>query len=163
MSDSVIQYKHFEQAFLAGCTAATLNSTEVSLSSIPKEQTLCAHLFVNHEAYSSYCKAYMMHTIRLLQQAKEILSKGELKIQRPNREELLRINNGAYSYEELFVWSRKLFQEVEELGSHVLLKGAPDQVKLRQQLVDMRKHLYQVKADGKVFSKDTIVNFSNSR
>lgn len=105
----------------------------------------------------------MMHTIRLLQQAKEILSKGELKIQRPNREELLRINNGAYSYEELFVWSRKLFQEVEELGSHVLLKGAPDQVKLRQQLVDMRKHLYQVKADGKVFSKDTIVNFSNSR
>lgn len=80
---------------------------EVSLSSIPKDEILCAYLFVNHDAYSSYCKVYneyfswvparnevrfegtmshgqgydaknMMHTIRLLQQAKEILSKKEL-------------------------------------------------------------------------------------
>ncbi|CAM3694787.1 DNA polymerase beta superfamily protein [Sphingobacterium prati] len=153
---------------------ATLYSTEVSLSSIPKEETGCAYLFVNHDAYSSYCKAYneyfswvsarnearfegtmnhgqgydaknMMHTIRLLQQAKEILSKSELQIQRPNREELLRIKNGTYSYDELFVWSHKLFGEVQELSLHSLLPVAPDQHRLRQRLVDMRKQLYQIK------------------
>ena len=153
---------------------ATLESNEVSYSSIPKGQTLCAYLFVSHEAYSSYCKAYneyfswvsarnevrfegtmnhgqgydaknMMHTIRLLQQAKEILSKRELQIKRPNREELLRIKDGGYSYHELFVWSQKVFQEVDELCLQSLLPAAPDQVKLRQQLVDMRKQLYQIK------------------
>jgi len=153
---------------------ATPYSTEVSLSSIPKEETGCAYLFVNHDAYSSYCKAYneyfswvsarnearfegtmnhgqgydaknMMHTIRLLQQAKEILSKSELQIQRPNREELLRIKNGTYSYDELFVWSHKLFGEVQELSLHSLLPVAPDQHRLRQRLVDMRKQLYQIK------------------
>ncbi|MNM83970.1 hypothetical protein D3C81_960420 [compost metagenome] len=87
----------------------------------------------------------MMHTIRLLQQAKEILYKSELQVQRFNREELLRIKNGAYSYDELFVWSQKLFQEVQELCLHSLLSVAPDQDKLRQQLVDMRKYLYQIK------------------
>jgi len=105
---------------------ATLDSTEVSCSSTRREETLCAYLFVNHEAYSSYCKAYneyfswvsarnearfegtmnhgqgydaknMMHTIRLLQQAKEILCKRELQVQRSNREELLGIKDGAYS------------------------------------------------------------------
>ncbi|WP_245971438.1 nucleotidyltransferase [Sphingobacterium puteale] len=153
---------------------ATLESNEVSYSSIPKEETLCAYLFVNHEAYSSYCKAYneyfswvsernearfegtmnhgqgydaknMMHTIRLLQQAKEILSKSELQIRRPNREELLRIKSGAYSYDELFVWSQELFQDVQGLCLHSLLPVAPDRVKLRLQLVQMRKQLYQIK------------------
>lgn len=69
----------------------------------------------------------------------------ELQIQRPNREELLGIKNGAYSYDELFVSSQKLFQEVQELCLHSLLPVAPDQDKLRQQLVDMRKYLYHVK------------------
>jgi len=153
---------------------ASLESNEVSLSSIPKGQALGAYLFVNHEAYSSYCKAYneyfswvsernekrfegtmnhgqgydaknMMHTIRLLQQAKEILSKSELQVQRFNREELLRIKNGAYSYDDLFVRAQKLFQEVEELCLHSLFPVAPDQVKLKHQLVDMRKRLYHVK------------------
>jgi predicted nucleotidyltransferase len=153
---------------------ATLESTEVSLSSIPKEETRCAYVFVNHEAYSSYCKVYneyfswvsarnearfqgtmnhgqgydaknMMHTIRLLQQANEILCKSGLQIQRPNREELLRIKNGTYSYDELFVWSQKLFQEVQELCLHSILPVAPDQDKLRLQLVEMRKRLYNIK------------------
>ncbi|MFC3356466.1 DNA polymerase beta superfamily protein [Sphingobacterium zeae] len=153
---------------------ATMESNEVSYSSIPREEILCAYLFVNHEAYSSYCKAYneyfswvsarnearfegtmthghgydaknMMHTIRLLQQAKEIFSKSELQIQRPNREELLRIKEGAHSYDDLFVWSQKLFQEVQELCLRSSLPVVPDQIKLRQQLVDMRKGLYQIK------------------
>ena len=167
---------YYDQAQTLGYKGivATLESNEVSYSSIPKDETLCAYLFVNHEAYSSYCKTYneyfswvskrnearfegtmnhgqgydaknMMHTVRLLQQAKEILSKSALQIQRPNREELLRIKNGAYSYDELFVWSQKLFQEVQELSLHSLLPVAPDQDKLRQQLVDMRKQLYHVK------------------
>ncbi|WP_312792252.1 DNA polymerase beta superfamily protein [Sphingobacterium sp.] len=98
----------------------TLDSNEVSYTAIPKDKTLCAYLFVNHEAYS-------------------------LQIQRPNREELLGIKNGTYNYDELFVWSHKLFEEVQELCLHSLLPEAPDQDKLRQQLVDIRKHLYHVK------------------
>lgn len=153
---------------------ATMESHEVSCSAIGKEQALCAYLFVNHDAYSSYCKAYreyfswvsernetrfqgtmqhgggydaknMMHTLRLLQQAKEILSDGKLNVRRLDREELLRIKSGVFTYDELFIRAQKLFQEVEELSLHSLLPAAPDQVKLRRQLVVMRKYLYQIK------------------
>lgn len=87
----------------------------------------------------------MMHTLRLLQQAKEILSDGKLNVRRLDREELLRIKSGVFTYDELFIRAQKLFQEVEELSLHSLLPAAPDQVKLRRQLVVMRKYLYQIK------------------
>ena len=96
------------------------NSNEVSLSSIPKNEKLIGYLSCNQDGYSKYCKEYteywewiekrnedryntnqkhgknydsknMMHTIRLLQTAEQILSTGKLSIRVSNREELLDI------------------------------------------------------------------------
>lgn len=106
------------------------NSNEVSLSSIPKGQEPVGYLSVNQEGYSKYCKEYteywewiekrnderyrtnqqhgknydsknMMHTIRLLQTAEQILAKGTLNIKVPNREELLTIKAGEMEYDAL--------------------------------------------------------------
>ncbi len=89
-------------------------SNEVSLSSIPKGEKCKAIFYFNVESYSSYCKEYreywewvekrnqdrfqlnenhgknydsknMMHTIRLLQVAEEIIKDGKLNVKRTNR------------------------------------------------------------------------------
>lgn len=151
---------------------SSVASDEVSCSSIAKEQTSSAYLFVNHEAYSSYCKTYneyftwvakrnevrfqgtvghgqgydaknMMHTIRLLEQAKEILYNGELHVHRPNREELLLIKSGTYSYEELFLRSQQLFKEIQDLSLSSMLPAVPDQAMLTKLLVELREELYR--------------------
>ena len=98
-------------------------ANDVSLSSIPKGEKESAYLFFNLESYSAYCKEYreywewvekrnetryqdnadhgkgydaknMMHTIRLLQVAEEILQEGKLHVKRGNRDELLSIKRG---------------------------------------------------------------------
>ncbi len=95
------------------------SSNDVSVSSIPKGEKELAILFFNKDGYSAYCREYreywewvdnrneeryrgtmqhgknydaknMMHTIRLLQVAEEILTTGRLNVKRPNRDELCR-------------------------------------------------------------------------
>ncbi len=60
----------------------------------------------------------MMHTFRLLHMALEILSgKGLLVNRSHDREELLKIKSGAYSYEELLDRANRLILEIEAAGS----------------------------------------------
>lgn len=148
------------------------DSNEIACSSICREQALVGYLFVNHEAYSSYCKTYneyfawvakrneirfqstmkhgqgydaknMMHMIRLLEQAKEMLTDGELRVCRANREELLKIRSGAYSYDELSLRSQQLFQEIQRLCIVSELPSELDDTRLQFQFVQLRELLYQ--------------------
>ena len=106
------------------------DSNAVSLSSVPKGAEPVAHLYVNHDGYSSYCKDYreywewvekrndaryqntlshgknydaknMMHTFRLLDMAGEMLETGRVIVRRPNRDELLLIRSGQFEYDDL--------------------------------------------------------------
>jgi uncharacterized protein len=146
-------------------------ANEVSLSSIPKGEKEIAYLFFNLEHYSSYCKDYkeywewvekrnehrylgnaehgkgydaknMMHTIRLLQVAEEIISKGTLQVKRPNREELLSIKTGEYQYNDLLAMADSLMARIEAAYEHSPLPEVPNKEQIELVLVQMREQLY---------------------
>lgn len=146
-------------------------ANEVSLSSIPKGEQQKAYLYFNLEGYSVYCREYreywdwvekrnedrylgnithgkgydaknMMHTIRLLQVAKEILQQGSLEVKRPNREELLSIKSGDYQYEELLAMAKTLMGEIEEAAPQSTLPELPDTQRAEAALVQIRQQVY---------------------
>lgn len=127
-------------------------SNEVSLSSIPKDEKLMGYLSCNQDGYSKYCKEYteywnwiekrnedryntnqqhgknydsknMMHTIRLLQTAEQILSSGKLNIRVSNRDELLDIKAGNKEYDDLLEMADNLIASIE---SHYVTSNLPD-------------------------------------
>lgn len=165
-------YYDFEQHFNYKGIIQSELANEVSLSSIPKGEKLYAYLYFNIESYSSYCKEYreywdwvsnrneerykgnqahgkdydaknMMHTIRLLQVAEEILRTNRLEPRRSNREALLAIKEGLLSYEDLIELANKIIQQIE---SAYLTCSLPDEVNkeiAERILVKIRKELYK--------------------
>lgn len=150
---------------------AKLDSQEVSLSSIPLGEESLALLFVNHEAYSSHCKDFiayqewkkkrnaaryagtvehgqgydaknMMHTIRLMEVAKDLLVHGTLIIKRSNRQELLDIKSGKWTYEQLCSQVEDMRIEIEELYSKSTLPDSLNIKSLSDLLVQIREVLY---------------------
>ena len=146
-------------------------ANDVSLSSIPKGEKELANLFFNKEGYSAYCREYreywewvgkrsderyrntmqhgknydaknMMHTIRLLQVAEEILTTGQLNVKRPNREELLSIKAGKADYEALLEQASALTERIEAAYSTCRLPENPDEKAMEKVLVEMRMELY---------------------
>ena len=149
-------------------------SNEVSLSSIPKGEQKIAYLYCNLEGYSKYCKEYaeywdwidkrneeryntnqqhgknydsknMMHTIRLLQSAEQILATGTLNIRVSNRDELLAIKAGEMEYDALLQKADDLIASIEHLYTTSTLPEVPDSEKLLGVLVGMREELYMEK------------------
>lgn len=147
------------------------NSNEVSLSSVPKGEVSIAYLSCNQDGYSKYCKEYteywswidkrnedryqtnqqhgknydsknMMHTIRLLQTAEQILSTGKLNIRVANRDELLAIKAGEKEYDELLELADELIASIEKKYTVSNLPVCPDEAKALQTLVDIREALY---------------------
>lgn len=147
-------------------------SNEVSISSVSKGEQQVAYLYFNQDAYSSYCKDYreywdwmekrneeryntnrehgkdydsknMMHTIRLLQSALQILSTGSLNIRVTNREELLDIKAGKKEYDELLSMAENMLGDIEQLYHTSPLPEKPDLEKAGQLLVDIRSVLYK--------------------
>ncbi len=147
------------------------DANEVSLSSIPKDPKSLGYLFFNMESYSSYCKEYreywdwvenrnetrylgnqshgkdydaknMMHTIRLLQTAAEILETGILNIRRTNRDELLAIKSGIFEYDELLNMSDALMERIDTAYYLSALPDMPDTVAAERALVEIRNELY---------------------
>ena len=154
------------QGIIAGA-----DSTEVSLSSVPKDRKPAAHLYVNHDGYSSYCKDYreywewvekrndaryqntldhgknydaknMMHTFRLLDMATEILETGRVLVRRPNRDELLKIRAGAFEYDELIIKAEQKVLQVDAAAAGSPLPARPNLTLIEQVLIEMRKDWY---------------------
>jgi uncharacterized protein len=148
------------------------NSNEVSTSSIMKDEKQLAYMFFGVEGYSAYCKSYreywdwvekrneerysgnmahgknydsknLMHTIRLLQVALEILQEGRLNVHRQNREELLAIKEGKFTYDELIGKADDLMTEIEFAYVKSKLQDEPDRVKCESLLVTVREQLYK--------------------
>ncbi|PXY45890.1 nucleotidyltransferase domain-containing protein [Flavobacterium hydrophilum] len=147
------------------------NSNEVSLSSIPKGEKLIGYLSCNQDGYSKYCKEYteywnwiekrnedryntnqqhgknydsknMMHTIRLLQTAEQILSTGKLNIRVSNRDELLDIKAGNREYDDLLEMADNLIASIENHYTTSTLPEKPDEEKAIQNLIKIREELY---------------------
>lgn len=147
-------------------------ANNVSLSSIPKDEKEIANLFFNKDGYSAYCREYreywdwvdkrneeryrttmkhgkdydaknMMHTIRLLQVAEEILDTGQLRVKRPNRNELLSIKAGEVGYDDLLNKANELISKIETSYLSCCLPETPDVKAIEQILVEMRMELYR--------------------
>ena len=75
------------------------------------------------------CK-HAMHLVRLLKMCKEIMELGQVIVKRPDREELLAIRNGAWTYEQLVGWAAQQDKEMQELYEKSTLPHTPDIKKL---------------------------------
>ena len=147
-------------------------ANDVALSSIPKGEKELAILFFNKDGYSAYCREYreywewvgkrnkerysntmqhgknydaknMMHTIRLLQVAEEILTAGRLYLKRPNREELLSIKAGNAEYDDLLNQATGLIERIEAAYTSSSLLETPDEKAIEKILAEMRMELYK--------------------
>ena len=146
-------------------------ANDVNLSAIPKGEKAVTNLFFNKEGYSIYCREYreywewvdmrnderyhsnmqhgknydaknMMHTIRLLQVAEEILTTGQLHVKRPNREALLSIKAGTVEYDDLLEQANELIKRIEAAYTTCSLPESPDEKVIESILVAMRMELY---------------------
>ena len=73
------------------------------------------------------------HLVRLIRMCREILTTGKVLVKRPDREELLTIRNGAWSYEQLIEFAEREDKELAELYlSTTVLPKTPDKEKLDQ-------------------------------
>lgn len=146
-------------------------ANQVSVSSVPKEEKSLAFMFCNLDAYSTYCKDYreywkwvsernedrynvnqnhgqnydsknMMHTIRLLQSCEQIFKTNSLNIRVENRDELLDIKAGNWSYEAVMEKAETLIKSIEHYHSVSTLPEFPDLEKITKILVEIRENLY---------------------
>ncbi len=148
------------------------NATTVLLSSIPVGASPLTHLYFNEDGFTKYCKDYkaywrwvaqrneqryqantahgknydaknMMHTFRLLAMAEEILQQGKVLVKRPDRENLLSIRRGEWSYEDLLAAAAKKMQAVTLAHQKSTLPDQPDANFIDQLLIKLRTMLYE--------------------
>lgn len=156
---------------LAGITS-TEDADEVSLSSVPDGLTPLSILYFNKDGYSVYCKEYrqywewvdrrneeryentvshgknydaknMMHVFRLLNMAEEIARYKKVKVRRPERDYLLKIRAGEFSYEELLKQADEKISQVQDLFSKSDLPDSPDIAMAEACLVSVRNVFYK--------------------
>lgn len=82
------------------------------------------------EAKYGYDTKHAMHLVRLTRMAKEILETGRVVVKRPDRDELLAIRNGAWSYDDLMAWFDRQDAELAEAYAKSTLRHHPDRVAL---------------------------------
>ncbi len=150
---------------------ATDNSNDIRLSSVSKDALPIALVHFNKDGYSRYCKDYkaywnwvdqrneiryqdtldhgknydaknMMHTFRLLRMAEEIAKEGILHVHRKDRDELLKIKAGFYSYDDLLKMAEDQLATVKEAFDCSDLPDRPDEGKIQDLLVEIREELY---------------------
>lgn len=148
------------------------SATTVLLSSIPKGVEPVTYLQFNQDGYIKYRKDYreywdwvdkrnteryennikhgknydsknMMHTFRLLDMAEEILTFEKINVKRENREELLRIRNGDWTYDELIQMANSKMSAVEDAYTTSNLPDEPNYKRIENLLVEIRNELYK--------------------
>ncbi|MEO3406378.1 nucleotidyltransferase domain-containing protein [Mucilaginibacter sp. CAU 1740] len=144
---------------------------DVQLSSVPKGLAHLAVMNFNKDGYSVYCKEYkeyhewvtkrnelryqstlsqgknydaknMMHTFRLLNMAAEIAQYGEVRVNRPDRDFLLKIRNGEFEFDDLMLMVEEKMMEIGELYSTSPLPERPDLQKAEDALLEIRAEFY---------------------
>lgn len=151
------------------------DANDISLSSVEKGITPMAVLSFNKDGYSRYCKEYaeywewvgkrnevryektmeqgknydaknMMHTFRLLNMAAEIATEHQVNVRRKDRDFLLKVRSGIFSYEELVEMANEKLAEIDILYSRSSLPDTPDIEKAENILIEIRETLYNQKA-----------------
>lgn len=142
-------------------------SNEVRLSSIPKGEKPICFMTYNQQGYESHCKRYkeyqewlrdrneqryasngnsnydrknMAHTVRLLHMGKELAeNKGFNVVRTWDRDMILDIRNGKYTYDEIMKYVDKTYNEMMALYDTCTLPETVDKVKVNELLIKARK------------------------
>lgn len=78
-----------------------------------------------------YDTKHAYHLVRLIRMCREVLTTGKVIVKRPDREELLAIRNGAWSYEKLIDFAETEEQDLKLVyDSCTVLPNKPDKKKL---------------------------------
>ena len=85
----------------------------------------------------------MMHTIRLLQMANEIIADQKINVWRSNRAELLSIKSGEMEFQALMDLGDSLMNEINQNLGNCPLPDAPDYKLVERLLVEVRSSLYR--------------------
>jgi uncharacterized protein len=78
------------------------------------------------EASHGFDTKHASHLVRLLRMCREILETGQVRVKRPDRQELLAIRRGEWKYDELIEWADAQDAELSELVKTSPLPVAPD-------------------------------------
>lgn len=142
----------------------------IVFSSVPKDAEPLTWMHLNQDAFKAHCKAHreywdwvaqrneeryrtnvehgrgydsknLMHTLRLLDMAGEIATEGVLRIRRPNREFLLRVRNGEFSYDELVTRAEQQLVAVQAAFATAALPAEPDRQLATRLLAAIREEL----------------------
>lgn len=80
-----------------------------------------------------YDTKHAYHLVRLIRMCREILTTGIVQVKRPDREELLAIRNGAWSYDQLIEFADREDKALAELyNTSTVLPKVPNKEKLDQ-------------------------------
>ena len=136
-------------------------------SSVPKEAEPMTWMHCNEDAFKAHCKAHreywewvgnrneeryatnvshgrgydsknLMHTLRLLDMAEEIAREGVLRVRRSNRDFLLQIRAGEYTYDWLVERAEEQHAGLAEANAPSDLPEAPDREVVHALLIEMR-------------------------
>lgn len=149
-------------------------TNDVVLSSISKGSEPIGYMTFNKSAYSKYCKEYkaywswvenrndaryentiqhgknydaknMMHTFRLLRMCEEIGKEGLLNVRRADRQELLKIKNGDFDYDELKIMANQTVAGLDQIYDESNLPDSIDIILIDQLLVKVRQQFYKLR------------------
>ncbi len=82
------------------------------------------------EARFGYDTKHAQHLVRMLRMGVEILRDGEVRVRRPDAEDLRAIRAGAWGYDELVERAERLGEEVREAACASALPAEPDEARL---------------------------------
>lgn len=167
--DSFALY-HAAPGIYAGITHP--DSTDVRLSSIAREALPVAWMIFNKDGFKKHCKDWreyqewvanrngaryegtlahgqgydaknLMHTFRLLDSAEEIAVHRRLTVRTPNRDWLLRVKAGDFTYDELLTLAEHRIARIHQLYEASALPDVPDQKAIERAVVTIRRAWYR--------------------
>ena len=92
---------------------------------------------------------YAYHVVRLLDEVEQILTEGDIDLQR-NREQLKAIRRGGWSQEDIVEHFERKERELETVYTTSKLQHSPDEAKIRRLLLDCLEHHYGSLSDAVV-------------
>jgi hypothetical protein len=85
-----------------------------------------------------YDTKHAYHLVRLIRMCREVLTTGKVIVKRPDREELLAIRNGAWTYERLIEFAETEDIALNELyNTTTVLPKTPDRDKLDRLVIKL--------------------------
>jgi len=88
-----------------------------------------------------YDVKFGMHTVRLLLQAEQLLSEGDLDLRR-NKEQLKSIRRGEWTTQKIKEWAQNKEKQLEELYLKSSLPCVPDKAKIKSLLLNCLEEHY---------------------